>query len=232
MAPKHIYNHYNYFSKNNTAKQGVEVGFNVDAINNLVTVDHTHNDYCVTTVPTNPVYMLQEDLKITSIFARTKGRRSSKTPGDNCPMLYALKRTGELRTNVKDVAKLRLNFRKILKTYLETDFQWDWIIPLPSSSNLCESFAEEVRIRSQIGIIQPNYFVKITAQEALDIVKGLNVSSKVRTTLSSKIRKFIKHNTPQTSFQIKYIDKKQRKLINPFNYNSMGRVIAPPREYF
>ena len=75
------------------------MGFVVDAENRLVTVDHSHNHFCITTPEGNPVELMLGTLKVTSIFARTKGKRDKRDPGDNSPMLYVIKGLHELRTN-------------------------------------------------------------------------------------------------------------------------------------
>ena len=92
--------------------QGRYVGFVVDAGKRLVTVDHSHNHFCVTTPEGNPVeLMLTPTLKVTSIFARTKGKRDRSDPGDNSPMLYVIKGLHELKTT----KRVKLTAKKVLE---------------------------------------------------------------------------------------------------------------------
>ncbi|HDS1207810.1 TPA: phosphoribosyltransferase [Shewanella algae] len=190
------------------------MGLVVDKTSRLVTVDHKHNRYCVTTVNGNPSVIFQNGLKITSVFSRTKGRWDTSV-GDNCPMLYALKRLNNLNTTPRDVAALCVSFRKILPVFLESGFTWDWIIPLPSSSDVCGRFAGKVHKQSSIGIIQPEALKKISAAQALADVRNLHISAKDKTKLKTSIFRFIKANGEEAPFQIKSVDTALRHHINP-----------------
>lgn len=209
------------------------MGFVVDAVNRLVTVDHSHNHFCVTTPNGNPTTItLDNGLKVTSIFARTKGKKGKRAgiiPGDNSPMLYVLKGMQNLTTRRKDVAMLCASFRQILPVYLGAGFAWDWIVPLPSSSAVCSRFADKVHKRCQIGIFQPAAITKITAQQVLNNVGQLRISAKERALLSADIRRFISHNTPQTSFQIKCATTHLRHHINPLMWGNVPLGTTPPR---
>lgn len=204
------------------------MGFVVDAENRLVTVDHSHNHFSITTPAGNPVELMLGTLKVTSIFARTKGKRDKSAPGDNSPMLYVIKGLHELRTNPRDIAMLCTSFRKILPLYLERGFQWDWIVPLPSSSSVCCRFAEKVFKRTNQGVCYPDALAKITAGKVIANLDELHISSKDKTVLRGDIKRFIDQHGEEQPFQIKSIRRvKLRKHINPFMRGHVTAAVPP-----
>lgn len=202
------------------------MGFVVDAEKRLVTVDHSNNHFCITTPQGNPAEITLGTLKVTSIFARTKGKRDINTPGDNSPMLYVLKGLHDLHTRRRDIGMLYASFREILPAYVGAGFQWDWIVSLPSSSPVCSRFAERVLKHTQQGVCQHNALVKITAVEVLRSVDDLKIKAADKTVLKTDIFRFISNNGEEAPFQIKSIRRvKLRKHINPLTW---GRVSATP----
>ncbi len=206
------------------------MGFVVDAGNRLVTVDHSHNHYCVTKPEGNPVeLMLTNTLKVTSIFARTKGKRDRRDPGDNSPMLYVIKGLHELRTTPRDIALLCASFRKILPVYTANGFTWDWIVPLPSSSPVCLRFAKRVLKQTQCGSCYPDALHKLTAGNVLANLNNLNITSRERTQVRSDINRFIKANGAGAFFQIKSVNVALRHHINPLAWGSVPLGTNPPK---
>ncbi|EID0396781.1 phosphoribosyltransferase [Salmonella enterica] len=205
------------------------MGFVVDAEKRLVTVDHSHNNFCITTPQGNPTKITLGTLKVTSIFARTKGKRDISAPGDNSPMLYALKGLHNLQTRRRDIGMLCASFREILSTYVDGSFQWDWIVSLPSSSPVCSSFADRVFKHTQQGICYHNALVKITAVEVLHSVDALKIKAADKTVIKTDIFRFISNYGEETPFQIKSIRRvKLRKYLNPLTWGHVPAT-SPPR---
>ena len=94
------------------------MGFNVNNDTKIVTVDHSHNNFSVTTTEGNPTTAIFNGLSVTSILQRTKGKRDKDSLGDNSPMLYALKGIGDLSTTYSSVASLLPNCFNILDQLL------------------------------------------------------------------------------------------------------------------
>lgn len=206
------------------------MGLVVDAGKRLVTVDHSHNHYCVTTPDGNPVeLLLTESLKVTSIFSRTKGKRDRSDPGDNSPMLYVIKGMHGLRTRPRDIAMMCASFRHILPVFMDKGFEWDWIIPLPSSSPVCSRFAAKVLQRTRRGACFPQALTKITAQQVWDNVGSLRISSKEKSQLRGEVKRFIHAHGGDTPFQIKSINVKLRHHIAPFMWGAVPLGTNPPR---
>lgn len=206
------------------------MGFVVDAGKHLVTVDHSHNHFCITKPEGNPVeLMLNETLKVTSIFARTKGKRDRNTPGDNCPMLYAIKGIHELRTHPRDIALLCASFRLILPAYVEKGFEWDWIVPLPSSSPVCLRFAERVHKQTKRGIFHTSALAKMTAGKVLENINTLRITSRDKTRVRNDIKRFIDVQGEDAAFQIKSVNVALRRHINPLMWGNVPSGTHPPR---
>ncbi|MBN3215176.1 phosphoribosyltransferase [Pectobacterium polaris] len=209
------------------------MGFTVDTENRLVTVDHSHNNYSVTTLEGNPITItLANGLKVTSIFSRTKGKKAKRGEpalGDNSPMLYVIKGLHGLRTRRRDIGMLCVSFRDILPVFLGTGFSWDWLVPLPSSSPVCSQFANKVHQRSQVGVCQPTALVKITADQVMRNIGGLRILTKDKAMLSADVRRFIRDHGPQAPFQIKYAKTHLRQHINPLMWGTVPAGTAPPR---
>lgn len=184
------------------------MGFNVDSTSNKVTVDHSHNNYAVTTVAGNPIVKMFSTIEVTSIFARTKGKRQRTDPGDNSPMLYALKGIGDLTTTYSSVATLYLNYREIMASVVlhkEPQGLWDCVVPMPSSSKLSSLMAKTIVRHAGVGPVQPSLLKKVTGDAVLASLDGLAMSSKDKTALRTEVRRFIKFNGGETDFQMKSI---------------------------
>lgn len=210
------------------------MGFTVDTETRLVTVDHSHNNYCVTTAAGNPTsIILANGLKVTSIFSRTKGKKDKRgekvQPGDNSPMLYVIKGIHELKTRRRDIGTLCSSFRQILPVFLNSGFVWDWIIPLPSGSSVCSRFAGKVKQKSGFGIYQPTALAKITADQAMTNINKLRIRAKDKSILSADVRRFIKEYHPHAPFQIKYIKTQFRQHISPLVWGNIPPGTLPPR---
>jgi len=206
------------------------VGFNVDAERLIVSVDPSHNHFCVTSPEGNPVEItLNGTLKVTSIFARTKGKRDKRDPGDNSPMLYVIKGMHQLTTTPRDIAMLCASFRQILPVFTANGFEWDWIVPLPSSSPVCCRFAEKVLQRTQRGVCYPQALAKITAGQVLSNLDDLRISSRDKTRVRSEIRRFISTHGEDAAFQIKSVNVALRHHINPLTWGSLPLGTNPPR---
>lgn len=169
------------------------MGFTVDVANRLVTVDHSHSNYSVTTPEGNPtVSTLVNGLKVTSIFSRTKGekaKRSAPIPGDNSPMLYALKGMHQLQTTRRAVMDLNLSYRQILPVFVAAGFQWDWLLPLPSSSNLTALFVNRVCRESGVGIYHHGAMVKISAPQVLNNLGALQIKAADRSAIREEVNR-------------------------------------------
>lgn len=207
------------------------MGFNVDAVNRIVSVDHSHQNYCNTSTVGNPVIeKIDGRLTVTSIFKRTKGRRDRNDPGDNSPMLYALKGLHDLKTTYSSIKALDTNYKEILDRFMQGN-EWDCIIPLPSSSKLTVLLAKSIQRHTKLGVCYTHALRKITAQSAIDNLRELQISSRDKSALRDSIKRFIRQHGEDTEFQMKYIKEVGlRKYINPMMWGHLPAGTTPPNK--
>jgi len=133
-----------------------------------------------------------------------------------------------LRTTPRDIALLCASFRQILPAYVAKGFEWDWIVPLPSSSPVCFRFAEKVHRQTQRGICYPNALAKISAGQVLANLNALRISSRDKTQVRSDIKRFIRVQGENVPFQIKSVNVALRHHINPLVWGNVPPGTRPP----
>jgi len=206
------------------------LGFNVNNDTKVVTVDHSHNNYAITSTNGNPTTTIINGLTITSILRRTKGKREKSSLGDNSPMLYAFKNIEGLSTTYSSVTSLVKNCHTILEQFIQnTEVEWDCIIPMPSSHEIANIVSKRVIRKSMTNRLEYSALKKISASDARNQLQNLNISSKEKTQLNNFIKKFAKDFSWSDDFQMKSIKApKLRKHINPL---TIGRFLisTPPR---
>lgn len=203
------------------------MGFDVDRIHKIVTVDHSHNNFATTSVEGNPKTKNYQGMIVIGIFKRNKGANrtlrqedsKAKIDGDNSPMLYALKNLDNLTTTQADVRSLFRNARHILEMELPKYNFFDYIITMPSSHKLVSVIARmTLRKCHKLGhptSVLDGIFQKSSGADVKAQVLNLEISRNLRTGMVNNVKKFIKEHGKDTDFQIKYIQKTNlRKYIN------------------
>lgn len=204
------------------------MGFDVDRVRKVVSVDHSHNNFATTSVEGNPRTIKYQGMTVVGIFKRNKGANrtlreedpKAKIDGDNSPMLYALKNMDNLTTTQSDVRSLFRNARQILDIELtKHGLLFDYIVTIPSSHKLASVIARMTLrkclklghpISTLDGVIQKSSAADVKAQ-----ILDLDIDRKLRTSMVNNVKKFIKVHGEATDFQIKYIQKiKLRKHVN------------------
>lgn len=206
------------------------MGFNVNNETKLVTVDHSHNNYSVTTTEGNPTTKIFNGLSVISILQRTKGKRSKDALGDNSPMLYAFKGIGDLSTTYSSIASLLPNCFEILDQVIDnSNVVWDCVIPMPSSHNIANILSKRVIRRSSASRLEYSALKKISASDAKLQIQSLSIKSKDKTRLNGYINRFAKKSSWGHDFQMKSIQiPKLRQHINPLTLDSFSNN-TPPR---
>jgi hypothetical protein len=119
--------------------------------NNVVIVDHSVNEHLETTVSNNPTTDWIDGLPVYGIFQRkfhsaklSRGRRS-KTLGDNCPLIYALKGKDDLTVEFSSIKSLNENIPTIIQNVLTSiGDNFDAVVAMPSSSPLSAILAKRL----------------------------------------------------------------------------------------
>jgi hypothetical protein len=166
---------------------------------NKVEVDPTHNQLLNTGVNGNPfvqiIGALPDEMYVYSTFQRHMTPRSlSRDPnikrGDNCHLIYALKKKDKWHTTFGSVRHLRRNFTEIVaKMKADTDkhVTYDALIPMPSGHAISDLYAE--RIAEIYGCpVLNGVFTKITVQDARQQLARVNLPVPEKKKLQNRLQ--------------------------------------------
>lgn len=118
-----------------------------------------------------------------SIVQREIIRRSAKRPpGDNCPMLYALKNSDGLTTSTETVNKLYEYTSASIKEYFGYGFDFDLIVPMPSSCDIPTKISNIFQNLYQINVLDiKNTIVKKDVSEVImEISRSNEIAESVK----------------------------------------------------
>lgn len=204
------------------------MGFNVDNIKKIVTVDHSHNNFSITSVKGNPIVKTFSGLIVSSIFKRTKAERSPEDLGDNSPMIYALKGLHGLSISNKQVSHLLPNAYEIANEILaQRGNEWDYVIPMPSSHEVANILALRISRKTSLEAYSPDVLKKITCDDMREQIKGIETTSRIRSKLNQCVKRFAKKNGWDSDFQIKSITPRNlRKLVNPLIFSEEEKCVS------
>jgi len=139
-----------------------------------VDVDHEHNTFCVTRPVGNPTIVKTHcGLVVCSIFKRLahKKKPKSRSKGDNCPMIYALKGKEGLYTTLSDIKLLYSSACEILANYIASqDPEYDLIIPMPSTHQISNMLARQVQRQVSTANVLQGSLKKSTVGDAKRVV--------------------------------------------------------------
>jgi hypothetical protein len=140
--------------------------------NGLVIVDHSATEHLNTARNGNPTQLKQGDLVVHSVYKRLKNSaklsndRHQKKIGDNCPLIYAVKGSGGLSTNMASTKRLLEHTQSIISDICKKiDGQVDGLVAMPSGFPIANWLAK--RIQREMGLpIFADVFRKSTKIEA------------------------------------------------------------------
>lgn len=199
--------------------------------NGLVSVDHSVPDHLHTTQNGNPTQGKMGDLVVHSVFKRLKNSakfskdRSQKIIGDNCPLIYAVKGTDGLRTDVASIKRLLEYTPEIISCICDKlDGQIDGLIPMPSSFPLASWLAK--RVQREMGLpIYTDVFRKSTKLEAAARAEGLisTPSEELTKPQRRQLRNAVKgvRKTEGEIFAAKVVKPNLRGYFDPIQWNGL-----------
>lgn len=207
------------------------VGLVVDK--HLVTVDHSVKEHLITTVNGNPkISTLACGLQVSSLFTRVKmsgkGRRDrqARLIGDNCPLLYALKRKDNLVTNVSSVRLLAKSAYQILDTIVD-EMAAELVVCMPSGYSLSRIVGK--RCANAFGAcLMTDVFRKTTKLEAYDMLHRAEQNGDLSTSDKRRLDYRLKKSD---GFSLKDIPVPDRHYFEPIRLNPActgairGRVV-------
>ncbi len=199
-----------------------------------VSVDHSINDWLITTLEGNPTIEVTSSLKVYSIFKRLKSsrksRRNRKEPqlGDNCPIIYALKGKDGLTTDITSVKKLVTSFNQIIsKIYEQEPNRFELVVSIPSSYNISYILGSRVARMFQCNH-SADFFKKIDIKDAFNILKYANITPSEKRKIYFRIQKMEKEVGINGNFSLKEIPTKYRLHFRPLIINKDCKLAFIP----
>ncbi|OBX05958.1 hypothetical protein QV06_00740 [Gallibacterium genomosp. 3] len=135
--------------------------------NNVVTISNKSS------VPKIQYYEWEGDY-LYSIIQREIIRRSAeRPPGDNCPILYAMKNSDDLTTTEDTIDKLYSYVFSSIINYFGNKCNFDLIIPMPSSCSIPLDISQILQNIYNIDILNiADYIVKKEPEEIISLISS------------------------------------------------------------
>lgn len=208
------------------------MGFRIQS--NYVLVEHENNAYSDTRVASNPTTINTKDgLLIHILFKRlSKGNTDNTKLGDNCPLIYALKGIEELTISYSQFKLFYMNFCEILSKFREQNTLFDFVIPIPSSSNISNLLARKVSEMITESTLHTSLLRKITVSECYDLIRPLRQDrrhKKMLMKIDSELKRQQKTVGVHGSFSMKKIKLQYREYIQPIALNVHSFENPSPR---
>jgi hypothetical protein len=187
----------------------------------VVTINDQHENGVDTSVAGNPSRTRFQGIPLLHVFARN---RRGQRRDDGNPLVHALK--GRRGYSILPFWKgqLMARARLILEASREDLANFDFVLPLPSSSPFCAEFAAMVSDVSGTPILDPTFLRKRTVGEVLAEAKAnppARMSSRQRGMWGSQLHAWEKTN-PDALFQAKDIEIALRPLFKAFAIDGDG----------
>jgi len=198
------------------------MGFVIDE-NGLVSVNHSVRDFGNTTIKGNPTQSItrceEHPMKIYSIFLRRKS--DVKNSGDNCPLIYAMKRKRNLHVTRGSIDDLCHNVYEIIKVFTKGRISegnvYDVIIPMPSSHKISYYLAKRVSSFFHGSVVECDFFSKASDSDVYNKINDDNdIPHDARVNIINAINI---SREKEVSFSIGDVNTKFRKYVNPLVFN-------------
>jgi len=189
------------------------VGINVDRQNNI-TIDDSHNKRVNMDEDHNPTYITLNNINIGFIFQRNKTGDKDR---DGNPLIYALKGMNGFKIQPfirKNVFTKAGNIASKLMSNINADF----LLPVPSSKNLCHEISQTINSVSSIPILNSDFIVKKTFDDMISQYDGnipTNLSDRDRDLYKSQLSIW-KSGKKNSLVSMKNIPNAIRIHFNPF----------------
>jgi hypothetical protein len=202
---------------------------------NVVHVDHDNKEWLKTTPHGNPTTEVVEGLTVYCLFKRLLASRKSrrkhrnKIPGDNCPIIYALKGKDNLTTNISSIKKLRESYGEIVNVFQSIEPNgYDLVISMPSSHNISRIIGKRLSntFTAQHSF---NFLRKLTIEEAFAVLDKADISVEEHKTLSHRLRKQLSEKGFHGDFSLKGIPVQFRSEFPPLSLHITPNINFDPQ---
>lgn len=177
------------------------MGLIVDTQTNEVVVDHTSNKHLHTTQSGNPVQSSLGNMRVDSVYRRLKASgaanrdRRSKQIGDNCPLIYALKKSEGLWVSRHSIKQLNTYTPSIISNVCGSlTGNIDCIVLIPSRHPLAMMLAKRLARNLKVPVYD-RLLRKSTFLEASQRVQSLvgNKASLIAAGISREDEKLLRN---------------------------------------
>lgn len=146
--------------------------------NNEVLIDHSHNQWLLTTPAGNPTSTILDGLEIHCVFKRLRAsgkmRRQKHVPGDSCPIIYAMKRKQNLIVSEETILELWKNADLIAPEIIKAIEPVDVFASMPSSHQISHQLGQllsKISGKAHVTDVFEKVSIK-TANEQLDVIRA------------------------------------------------------------
>jgi hypothetical protein len=195
---------------------------------NRVFVDHGIKDFGDTTDTHNPTSDVTPctdyPMRVNSVFLR-KHHRKDKAAGDNCPLIYALKKKRDLSVVYSGIKPLVHPLNSILsKFWTDCDqrgVSFDAVIPMPSSHKIAAILANRVALMRQVSVLA-DIFQKASSADIRAIIDGNQDIP--REAILNIVRAINISNETGRSFSLSDVNTEYRRYIDPVKLQKLPAV--------
>ncbi|TVU85042.1 MULTISPECIES: phosphoribosyltransferase family protein [Pseudoalteromonas] len=192
----------------------------------VVVVDHDNKEWLKTSSQGNPTKEVIEGLTVYSLFKRLRTSKKirrkyrNKIPGDNCPIIYALKGKDNLTTDLTSIKKLRISYNSIISIFQASEPNgYDLVISMPSAHNISRIIGK--RLAGTFSAHHSDNFLrKLTIDEAFNLLDRADISVDEHKALSFRLRKQRQESGFQGAFSLKGIPVPFRSEFPPLCLNN------------
>lgn len=185
-----------------------------------VVVNHSHNTFCVTRAAGNPTIVTTHcGLSVCSIFKRLshKEKPKSKSKGDNCPMIYALKGQQGLYTTLSDIRLLYSSAFAILTNHIASHHtEYDFIVPMPSAHQISYILARRVQRQVPTATLIQGCLQKSTVGDAKkELANTATIPHSARAAISKQLMRAEREGGLGQLLSLKKIPTQHRCHLSP-----------------
>ncbi|MBP2169467.1 hypothetical protein J2125_002659 [Erwinia toletana] len=199
-----------------------------------VIVDHSCRDWLLTSPEGNPTIEKSGDLKVYSVFRRQllsgkhRRDRQQRKPGDNCPLIYALKRKEGLFTDIASIRRLYDSFGFILHNIATQEpAGYQHIISMPSAHNISHITGRRFARKFQARHIT-DFLRKVTVEEAFMLLDKADIDIENNRRIEFRIKLQAKEVGLNGKFSLKSIPTKFRGILPPLRLNIVPTLTFLP----
>lgn len=184
-----------------------------------VSFQEGHEKRVNTSVDDNPTQKNIAGIPVRFLLRRNKTGDQDR---DGNPLIYALKNIKGY--SISDFHRNALIYRAAeISMKVSKDFDADYILPLPSNSDVCQNFSRILSCVTGVPIVSNEFLTKTTIGQALaaaEIADTSRLSPGQRKEWNRVLATWAKHE-PSDEVSLKNINLKLRKLISPFGINEL-----------